>query len=497
MGIQKISDLAGGGPVFAPGSIYFPLTDYMYDSAYTHAANVHTVFGIIQAVPFVTADMPYRSVFRTVHSGNTIGSLNIQPSDDGTIPNGGQFFGRNSAGGTMFNIEFSDVIVDNEKHWFFFAYDSNTANYICIIDGRPASISAATTNTGTQSSGSSAAFGLGSNDSGNPATDYEGEVSFFGYDDQYRTNWRDFFEDDGTPKDVDTTTWTEWGGTQPLAFNPNGDLRNNLGRIGNFVQSGANTRAGDMMNYAPSRGIATVGTASLRDVADGRTAWVDAQEIIGAGVPDPTDISGGGCMLLCDALRPGNTADQWDDLSGNGNHLVKDAGSTFPTISNGIASFNGTSDVLDLPLNMSGWSAGELFILHRRYIDNGDTGSNTGFLDLGTRGDSFQDHYTYGSQVYTGFGRDTRITIGNPSGLVDQWHVVNILSANNDWKFWFNAVLEYSTTSNTVSFPNGGHIGGAGTGGVWFQGEIKGIALFNRKLGALERAQVRGWLASL
>jgi hypothetical protein len=55
--------------------------------------------------------------------------------------------------------------------------------------------------------------------------------------------------------------------------------------------------------------------------------------------------------------------------------------------------------------------------------------------------------------------------------------------------------LQDGTISNTVSFPTNGNIGGEGT--LYFQGDIKGIALFNRKLTSLERAQVRGWLASL
>lgn len=281
MSFQRTSEIAGGGLAYNPGSTYFPLTDYMSKSGFTHAANVHTVFGIIQADPFVTATQTYRSVFRSVHSGNTIGSLNLQPTDAATAPAGGQMFGRDSAGGVMFDIRCSDVLVDGNKHWFFFAYNAATADYIFIVDGKNATIASETANTGTQSSGASAAIGLGSNDVGSTTVDYQGEISFFGYDDSYRENWYDFFESDGTPKEIDTAGWTEWG-AQPLIFSPHADLRNNLGSLTAFAINGTGMRAGDMMNNAPPyRGLGTIGDATEFEIDSGKVAWVNAQRIRG------------------------------------------------------------------------------------------------------------------------------------------------------------------------------------------------------------------------
>jgi hypothetical protein len=188
-------------------------------------------------------------------------------------------------------------------------------------------------------------------------------------------------------------------------------------------------------------------------------------------------------------------AEEWQDLSGNGNHLTKTSGKTFPTIGSGVASFNGSSDMLDVPINMSGWTAGEIFLLQRRYADNGDAGLNTGFMRFGTRGDALQSHFAYSGTIYSGFGRNTRRTVGNPTPAIDLWHVCNIISAASDWRYYMDEELQDGTISNTVSFPTNGNIGGEGT--LYFQGDIKGIALFNRKLTSLERAQVRGWLASL
>ena len=493
MSFQRTSEIAGGGLAYNPGSTYFPLTDYMSKSGYTHAANVHTVFGIIQAEPFVLATQTYRSVFRSVHSGNTIGSLNLQATDAATAPAGGQMFGRDSAGGVMFDIRCSDVLVDGNKHWFFFAYNAATADYIFIVDGKDATIVAETANTGTQSSGASAAFGIGSNDAGTASVDYQGEISFFGYDDSYRENWYDFFESDGTPKEIDTAGWTEWG-AQPLIFSPHADMRNNLGSLTAFAINGTGMRAGDMMNNAiPYRGLATIGDATLRDIADGKYAWVNGQQIRGYGVPHPTDISG--CVICLDALYPGNTVDQWDDLSGNGNHATKRSGQTMPTIGSGVCAWNGTSDECDLP-DLSSLTAGEIFILQRRYADNGDTGVNTGWMSFGTRTDSFQDHFTYSSTIYAGFGRGTRVTVGNPTQATNAWHLIHMISAPSLWQFYFNEERMYNTASNTVAFRSTPVIGGAGLG-VFFQGEWKGMVLFNRVLTGLERAQVRGWLASL
>ena len=284
MSFQRTSEIAGGGLAYNPGSTYFPLTDYMSKASFTHAANVHTVFGIIQADPFVTATQAYRSVFRSVHSSNTIGSMNLQATDAATAPAGAQMFGRDSAGGVMFDIRCSDVLVDGNKHWFFFAYNAATADYIFIVDGKNATIASETANTGTQSSGASAAFGIGSNDAGTASVDYQGEISFFGYDDSYRENWYDFFESDGTPKEIDTAGWTEWG-AQPLIFSPHADMRNNLGSLTAFAINGTGMRAGDMMNNAiPYRGLGTIGDISRGQVPDGRVGWANAQRYAGQAV---------------------------------------------------------------------------------------------------------------------------------------------------------------------------------------------------------------------
>lgn len=64
-----------------------------------------------------------------------------------------------------------------------------------------------------------------------------GQIGFYGYRDAYLTNWNDFMDNNGNPKEIDTSTWTEWG-AQPLLWNHHGNMENNLGSAGNMTRNG-------------------------------------------------------------------------------------------------------------------------------------------------------------------------------------------------------------------------------------------------------------------
>jgi hypothetical protein len=197
-----------------------------------------------------------------------------------------------------------------------------------------------------------------------------------------------------------------------------------------------------------------------------------------------------------DAANRGTTDNQWDDLSGNGNHFTAAAANEFPVFSGGEATFDGIDDHLDGP-SLSALTEGECFVLIKRANDNSETGTNTGsFHDVGASGSV--NHYLYDNTIYDNFGRSGRLTVGDPTPPVDVYRIINIHSATNDWAFKFDGSVLYSEGTNTPSFRATPVIGaGAPTGGYFFDGSIKVYLLYNRKLTTEERATVNEYLATL
>lgn len=230
---------------------------------------------------------------------------------------------------------------------------------------------------------------------------------------------------------------------------------------------------------------------SAADVPTGKIAYGSSGRLVGTGFT-PAAISG--CRLWLDAAQPGSSG-RWDDLSGNGNHFVTGVNAALPTFSGGVASFDGTSQKLYGP-SFASFTEGEIFYMMKRYQDDTAT-TYAGWQHFGTSTDSFMDHYTYAGTIYCGFGRGTRVTVGNPTQPTDAWTVINILSKASLWQFYMNEERMYNTTSNTPAFRSTPAIGGDYGGALWFRGDMKGVILYNRVLTSLERAQVRGYLAGL
>jgi hypothetical protein len=206
-----------------------------------------------------------------------------------------------------------------------------------------------------------------------------------------------------------------------------------------------------------------------------------------------------GLVVHLDAANRGTTDNQWDDLSGNDNHWTSAAGQ-FPTFADGAATFNGSSEYLTGP-DLSALTEGEVFILQKRYADNNDTGNNTGWTHLGN-GAGDQDGFTYASGVYCEIGRQDRISLGNPTQDTSLYHVINVRSgttagdSGNPWEMYWDGVDFAGVGTNTVRFPAAPFIGKS-HGFLYFQGSIKALLIYNRRLTTEERAVVNTYLAPL
>jgi hypothetical protein len=189
-----------------------------------------------------------------------------------------------------------------------------------------------------------------------------------------------------------------------------------------------------------------------------------------------------------DTLASGGVA-QWDDSSGASRHATQATGANQPVVVS--AAINGlkaihlvdATDGLTLP-SMAALTSGSCFLVLK-----GDIESDQGF-PLQPSGEANQGHYAFSGTIYSGWMTNSRKTVGDPSQALDQWHILSVHSAVNDYRVYINNVLIYSTDSNTVSFSSTPSIGRhASLGTFGWLGHIAEISLFSTELTAAERDQ--------
>ena len=199
----------------------------------------------------------------------------------------------------------------------------------------------------------------------------------------------------------------------------------------------------------------------------------------------------------------------WYDSSGWGNNATQSSPGNQPlyvtnTI-NGlpVVQFNGSSSYFNLPYFMNGATQGEALVVLKSTTPPGGHGS------LWTFGNST---FILGSPTYapTGypdidgvtisdnFGSTNLYFMGQPVQPITNYIVYEVSSQTNNWAAWINGLLQYQTTSNTVSF--GSQALSLGTDirvssyGWNFEGDIAEVLVFNRALTAGERTTVNGYL---
>jgi len=146
---------------------------------------------------------------------------------------------QDSTGVLLSRFQSISVVADGNRHEMMISYDGDAGTAIMRIDGNdeidisnPDYVAPA---VGTISSGPSSDFYVGANQIS--LHYYNGEIGYFGYRDAYLTNWSDFMDASGNPKELDESGWTEWG-AQPLFWNEHGEMTNNLGSAGNMTKNG-------------------------------------------------------------------------------------------------------------------------------------------------------------------------------------------------------------------------------------------------------------------
>lgn len=224
-------------------------------------------------------------------------------------------------------------------------------------------------------------------------------------------------------------------------------------------------------------------------------------------ISHPSEISGLAGLWLADEIAPqqdDTDLSVWPDTSGNARHMTQDTASMMPHYRTGAGprGINGWpcvefmgGQILNLPNFLTGFAAGDIFIVLAVDADPPTNQNLTGIWWMGVDGLSQRSHHPWtDGQIYNDFGTSSRKSCGNPAQDLRQLHIAEFWSAANDWGCRINGNNLFTTSSNTVAWPTTPQLGGATSHSWRMDGRVVAMVLFDRKLGDAERADMEGWL---
>ncbi len=198
---------------------------------------------------------------------------------------------------------------------------------------------------------------------------------------------------------------------------------------------------------------------------------------------------------------------QWNDSSGNARHVTQTTSADRPVLLtntlNGedVLSFSTSGEFFNVPTSISGFSAGDVYIVVKIAQD---PPGNTGYTGLWTfTSSSDNTHYCWtDGNIYEGFGSTTRVTVGDPTPSLTSYRLYNVSSASSDYKVYLDGTNIYTSGSNTVGWASTpylgqGFISGAPFPGPYFLvGEIAEFFIYSKILNSTERTLIKNYISS-
>lgn len=223
--------------------------------------------------------------------------------------------------------------------------------------------------------------------------------------------------------------------------------------------------------------------------------WLDASD--SATLYDATT---GGSLVAADG-----TVARWEDKSGNARHATQATLGYRPlrktAVQNGKDILRFTSATFNhfvLPNFLSGVAGTAIYVFKNVSDPPGGEGeSGAPLTDFGS--DSNANHMPWvDGNIYDDFGSTVRKTVGNPTPSFTSTKLVSQISVINDWRFYIDGSLFYSTVTNTVGWGTtpliGKTFGGSGSYNFW--GDIAEVLVFPTALSDTDRAAVEAYLSA-
>jgi hypothetical protein len=229
------------GP-YDPGMMTFDGSTGVYsNTSYNQSGNKRTImFTFYKSAPSSNATEYLVQTWNPNFSPRILSRGTPTGAESGKL----RFAVQNTSGAVVCDLLLDTVVADGNEHFIFFAYDGDAGTAILYLDGVDADdtgFASRVLTTGTLNAQSTADLYIGGADTTPAATMFEGSIGFFGFSNVYRTNPLDFM-DGSSPKEIDTSTWTEWGGTQPQFFQESADMSvENLGSTPVMTKNGTIT----------------------------------------------------------------------------------------------------------------------------------------------------------------------------------------------------------------------------------------------------------------
>ena len=233
----------GGGAAYDPLMMTFDgSTGTYYDTGQTISGNVYTVVGRFICPSQTTAQEVMRIRDTVVPSSHRI-AISIQPNNHATadVRDKMEILVQSDSASTATRLPSLATVADGAEHTFFFSWNYSTGAYVFKIDG----VDSANTGSAryvapsvvTASTGSTYYISIGS--IADSSSYFNGDIGYIGYHEVTAT-WSDFFEVDGSPKELDESGWTEWI-SQPLYWEDQGEMTAQSGSAGNLTKFGTIT----------------------------------------------------------------------------------------------------------------------------------------------------------------------------------------------------------------------------------------------------------------
>ena len=193
------------------------------------------------------------------------------------------------------------------------------------------------------------------------------------------------------------------------------------------------------------------------------------------------------------------------DQSGNGNDWTQAVAGSRPVFKtnivngHGVARLDGSDDFWGGP-DLSALTAGEVFIVLKLDADPPLAEEQTGLWWIGADPVVLADAVPYiDGAVYDGWGSTARKSTGDPTlSLASAFRLYNVVSIANEWTSFIDGTQHFTTGTNTVGFIATPWLGqsAAGASNRFLDGDIAEFVLYNRKLAAGEKTDLKTYFAS-